>query len=343
MSRVIICSETYGDSVLAITDCSNKELQKICEQVIKNNIDGIGKNYQTVCSELFPSAYLIEVTDEQHDILMALQDVNTYNVASCEDICISVVISECEDEDDEDEESEENEGEKMEKSCHNCDNAIDFTGCDEFTCSIHGLRRATDYDCDDWVDNGKCNLPPWTDDDSTNCKSNILPWSDDDPVKNSDEQTKIDCQDSELYFDYNGEEYRYYNLNDFVDEYESEPSCFKNHLPNEDKCFNVQLRGIKLNITSLRALYELLKQERPIVFEIGDEISLSTESENKRMIYYVINHTPDTLLLLCPEEKAITKYDSSYFKTLFKNKTGKRNREVRTIFLEGIRKENENE
>lgn len=93
-TRVILCAVTYDDTVLAITDCYNTELQQICDVVCKNNENGIGKYYSDVCKELYPDNFFKQVADTgEVDMINYLRDIECICVASTEDVTISVVSS----------------------------------------------------------------------------------------------------------------------------------------------------------------------------------------------------------------------------------------------------------
>ncbi|MBE5919677.1 MAG: hypothetical protein E7272_07505 [Pseudobutyrivibrio ruminis] len=92
--RVLLAVCTYDEMVLCLSDCDNDELQKICETVYANNQEGIGKYWYEVAEELYPECYFKQLVDNggptDHYIL---NELITENIAHCEDITISAVIS----------------------------------------------------------------------------------------------------------------------------------------------------------------------------------------------------------------------------------------------------------
>ena len=97
-ARVLLASETYGESVLCISDCDNKELQLICERVAANNEDGIGKTWKEVAHEIVPDCLFEQLcsSDGGNELEVNtsfLNELDTVCVANQEYLTFSVVKS----------------------------------------------------------------------------------------------------------------------------------------------------------------------------------------------------------------------------------------------------------
>ena len=93
-TRVILCTVTYDETVLAITNCDNKELQEICNAVYKNNENGKGKSYSLVSRELFPDNLFRQLADTgEAAMIEPLKELEGRCVANTGDVTISVIQS----------------------------------------------------------------------------------------------------------------------------------------------------------------------------------------------------------------------------------------------------------
>lgn len=101
--RIVLCYVTYDETVIALTDCDNRELQQICDIVYRNNESGIGKYYSDVCEDLYPDNIFYQIADTgETKLIEPIREIDTTCVASCGDIAICAVTSKTEDEEESD-------------------------------------------------------------------------------------------------------------------------------------------------------------------------------------------------------------------------------------------------
>ncbi len=94
ITRVILCSCTYDENVLCITDMSNEELQEICEIVSTNNENGIGKTWADVAHEIDPDCLFEQlISNGEAKYIEPLRDLasDTLCIASKDDLAIGII------------------------------------------------------------------------------------------------------------------------------------------------------------------------------------------------------------------------------------------------------------
>jgi hypothetical protein len=80
MTRLVLFKEDYGDTLLCITDLENEQLQKVCEQAIQNDEDGIGESLDEVSDKLFGADYYIKEL-ETSESCIELTDLKWQSIA----------------------------------------------------------------------------------------------------------------------------------------------------------------------------------------------------------------------------------------------------------------------
>ena len=80
MTRLVLFKEDYGETLLCITDLDNEQLQRVCEQAVKNDEDGIGESLDEISAKLFGIDYFIKELETSESCL-ELTDLNWQTIA----------------------------------------------------------------------------------------------------------------------------------------------------------------------------------------------------------------------------------------------------------------------
>lgn len=73
--RLILLKEDYGDSILFLTDLSNKQLEIILKQLIVNDENGVGEDITEIFNRFFSDENFLKQLESSEDC-MELKELN---------------------------------------------------------------------------------------------------------------------------------------------------------------------------------------------------------------------------------------------------------------------------